>query len=240
MNGSFNAFFSYRHLDPDRKLCKEIYNLFSNEGLRISADFSSFESSSSIISEIEHYMNNSACIVLFLSESYLESKYTASECDIAHCMKNGGDNLKVIPFYLEDCNPPNWIKSLVGIKWYESDGMENAIIKLYREIRNQVDDCASSPVISVDKTKKIPWGDLSAAFAGVSALAAISAVKKNREKIRLHDSQGVNREGEMNDNEYISDAGVTGSVEKIDDVGSATQVKGVGRKVFDLLDDWLL
>lgn len=130
----YDVFISYRHGDPDRNDAIRLDLILQRFDIVVALDERDFSPQETFFDEMARCIQESRYTVALLSKRYLGSFNTWEESVMQKCLDNRERKRRLIPVYLEPCDPPLWLEPLVGIRLYEKDSKPSPIEKLIRII----------------------------------------------------------------------------------------------------------
>lgn len=111
----YDAFISYRHLEPDRTYATEIVSVLEGRGLRVAIDVRDFSPNEHFLSEMERCIKQSRFVLCILTSQYLASDHTNEEAIIAKTLDMAERRRRLVPLVFERVELPVWLHGLVGI-----------------------------------------------------------------------------------------------------------------------------
>jgi hypothetical protein len=116
----YDAFLSYRHIEPDRQLAFEILEFLERHGLRVAIDVRDFAANEHFISEMERCIKESRFVLCVITARYVESVHTSEEAIISKTLDLAERRRRLVPLIVEPVELPVWLHGLVGIDFTPS------------------------------------------------------------------------------------------------------------------------
>lgn len=111
----YDAFLSYRHVEPDRAYAEELVRAIEAQGLRAAIDVRDFAPNRHFLAEMERCIKESRFTLCVVTARYLESDHTGEEAVIAKTLDLAERTRRVVPLVYERVALPVWLHGLVGI-----------------------------------------------------------------------------------------------------------------------------
>jgi hypothetical protein len=112
---AYDAFISYRHLEPDRTIAFDIVETLEREGLRAAIDARDFSPNEHFLSEMERCIKRSRFVLCVITANYVQSGNTSEEAIISHTLDLAERRRRLVPLIYEQVELPVWLYGLVGI-----------------------------------------------------------------------------------------------------------------------------
>lgn len=116
----YDAFISYRHLEPDNTYALEILELLEKRKLRVAIDYRDFSPNEHFLSEMERCVKQSRFVLCIVTTNYLESDHTSEEAIISKTLDLAERRRRIVPLIFERTELPVWLHGLVGIDFTAS------------------------------------------------------------------------------------------------------------------------
>ena len=116
----YDAFLSYRHLEPDSSHAIEIVDALEARGLRAAIDVRDFSPNEHVLSEMERCIKQSRFVLCVVTASFVESDHTAEEAIISKTLDLAERRKRLVPLIFERVELPVWLHGLVGIDFTAS------------------------------------------------------------------------------------------------------------------------
>ena len=111
----YDAFLSYRHVEPDRSHAAEILESLERKGLRVSIDVRDFAPNEHFLSEMERCIKQSRYVLCIVTSQYLDSDHTSEEAIISKTLDLAEQRRRLVPLIFDRVELPVWLHGLVGI-----------------------------------------------------------------------------------------------------------------------------
>ena len=111
----YDAFVSYRHLEPDRTLAFELLQTLEARGLRMAIDARDFSANENFLAEMERCIKQSRFVLCVVTAQYVLSEYTSEEAIIAKTLDLAERRKRLVPLIFERVDLPVWLHGLVGV-----------------------------------------------------------------------------------------------------------------------------
>jgi len=111
----YDAFLSYRHVDPDNAWAKNIAEVLESHNLRVAIDFRDFEPNEHFLSEMERCIKESRFVLCVVSSRYIDSDHCSEEAIISKTLDMSDRRKRLVPLVFERVELPVWLHGLVGI-----------------------------------------------------------------------------------------------------------------------------
>ena len=112
---AYDAFLSYRHLEPDRTLAFDLVETLEHEGLRVAIDARDFLPNQPFLSEMERCIRQSRFVLCVITAQYVQSDHTSEEAIISTTLDLADRRRRLVPLIYERVELPVWLHSLAGI-----------------------------------------------------------------------------------------------------------------------------
>jgi hypothetical protein len=132
----YDAFLSYRHLEPDRTYAVRLLEELEGRGLKVAIDARDFAPNAHFLSEMERCITQSRFVLCVLTARYIESDHTSEEAIISKTLDMADRQQRIVPLKFEAVALPVWLHGLVGIDFSASadvDPMERLLGMLTRD-----------------------------------------------------------------------------------------------------------
>jgi hypothetical protein len=111
----FDAFVSYRHVEPDRTLAFELLETLEARALRVAIDARDFSPNEHFLSEMERCIRQSRFVLCVITSQYVQSDHTSEEAIISKTLDLAERRRRLVPLIFERVELPVWLHGLVGI-----------------------------------------------------------------------------------------------------------------------------
>lgn len=111
----YDAFLSYRHVEPDRAIALDLVETLERRGLRVAIDVRDFSPNEHFLSEIERCIKQSRFVLCVITSSYTQSDHTSEEAIISQTLDLAERRRRLVPLIFERVELPVWLHGLVGI-----------------------------------------------------------------------------------------------------------------------------
>jgi hypothetical protein len=111
----YDAFLSYRHVEPDRSIAFELVETLEREGLRLAIDVRDFSPNEHFLSEMERCIKESRLVLCVITAHYVLSDHTSEEALISKTLDLAERRRRLVPLIYERVELPVWLHGLVGI-----------------------------------------------------------------------------------------------------------------------------
>ncbi|MGE0812974.1 MAG: toll/interleukin-1 receptor domain-containing protein [Vicinamibacterales bacterium] len=116
----YDAFLSYRHVEPDRAYAEELVRALEARGFRAAIDVRDFAPNRHFLAEMERCIRESRFTLCVVTARYLESDHTGEEAVIAKTLDLAERTRRVVPLVYERVELPVWLHGLVGIDFSQA------------------------------------------------------------------------------------------------------------------------
>jgi hypothetical protein len=120
----YDAFLSYRHIEPDKTHATNILESLESRGLRVAIDFRDFAPNQHFLSEMERCIKQSRFVLCVLTTQYLDSDNTSEEAIISRTLDMADRRKRLVPLIFDRVELPVWLHGLVGIDFSESASVD--------------------------------------------------------------------------------------------------------------------
>jgi hypothetical protein len=111
----YDAFISYRHLEPDNQLAIDLLQSLEQRGLHAAIDCRDFSPNEHFLSEMQRCIEQSRFVLCVVTARYLESDHTSEEAIIAKTLDMAERRKRLVPLIFERVELPVWLHGLVGV-----------------------------------------------------------------------------------------------------------------------------
>jgi hypothetical protein len=111
----YDAFLSYRHVEPDRTIAFELVATLERAGLRVAIDARDFSPNEHFLSEMERCIRQSRFVLCVITSQYVLSDHTSEEAIISRTLDLAERRRRLVPVIYERVELPVWLHGLVGI-----------------------------------------------------------------------------------------------------------------------------
>ena len=127
----YDAFLSYRHLEPDRTYAMEIVEALERRGMRAAIDVRDFAANEHFLSEMERCIKQSRFVLCVITSEYVSSEHTSEEAIISKTLDLAERSRRLVPLVFQRVELPVWLHGLVGIDFTPSATVD-PFERLYR------------------------------------------------------------------------------------------------------------
>jgi hypothetical protein len=120
----YDAFISYRHVEPDRANALEVVQSLEARGLRVAIDYRDFSPNEHFLTEIERCIRTSRFVLCLVTSSYLASDHTSAEAIISKTLDLAERRKRLVPLLFERIELPVWLWGLSGIDCTPAAGID--------------------------------------------------------------------------------------------------------------------
>jgi TIR domain len=117
---AYDAFISYRHLEPDNSHATEILESLEARGMRLAIDGRDFSPNEHFLSEMERCIKQSRFVLCVVTSRYLDSDHTSEEAIISKTLDLAERRRRLVPLIFERVELPVWLHGLVGVDFTAS------------------------------------------------------------------------------------------------------------------------
>lgn len=128
----YDAFISYRHLEPDRSFARDLVKDLEASGYTLAIDERDFAANEAFRDEMERCVRKSRFTLAVISPRYLASSNTHEEATICKVLDMSERRRRLIPLIIEKVTMPIWLYNVVGIDFTAPDSLVPPIEKLKR------------------------------------------------------------------------------------------------------------
>jgi TIR domain len=111
----YDAFISYRHLEPDRMIALDLVESLERAGLRMAIDARDFLPNEHFLSEMERCIRQSRFVLCVITSQFVQSDHTSEEAIISKTLDLAERRRRLVPLIFERVELPVWLHGLVGI-----------------------------------------------------------------------------------------------------------------------------
>ncbi len=120
----FDAFFSYRHGEPDRSFALELLNRLEERGFRCAIDERDFAPNQHFLTEMERCVKESRFVLCVITARYVASGHCVEEAVLGKTMDMSERTFRVVPLIFERVELPLWLHGIVGVDFTEDAGID--------------------------------------------------------------------------------------------------------------------
>ena len=133
----YDAFVSYRHVEPDRTIAQELVETLEGDGLRAAIDVRDFSPNEHFLSEMERCIRQSRFVICVITAHYVQSDHTSEEAIISKTLDLAERRRRLVPLIYERVELPIWLHGLVGIDFTPAARVdpERRLVELLRGTR---------------------------------------------------------------------------------------------------------
>ncbi len=110
-----DAFFSYRHCEPDRTFTLDLLERLEQHGVRTAIDERDFRPNEHFLSEMERCIRESRFVLCIVTARYVESDHCNEEAVLSKTFDMSERTRRVVPLIFERVELPVWLHGIVGI-----------------------------------------------------------------------------------------------------------------------------
>ncbi len=116
----YDAFLSYRHVEPDKTHADEILEALESRGFRVAIDVRDFVPNQHFLAEMERCIKDSRFVLCVISPRYLDSDHCAEEAVISKTLDMSERTKRLVPLVFDRVDLPVWLHGLVGIDFTDA------------------------------------------------------------------------------------------------------------------------
>jgi SAM-dependent methyltransferase len=131
----YDAFISYRHQDPDRKVVRQLLTDLETAGYKVAIDERDFEASGAVLQEMERCIKQSRFTLIIASPRYFQSGNTLEEAIMCKVLDMEELNRRIITVTIEKSEMPAWLFNIVGIDFTTQDPLIPPLDRLIAALR---------------------------------------------------------------------------------------------------------
>ena len=118
----YDAFISYRHIDPDRKFARDLVRQLEAEGYKVAIDERDFIANQTFLDEMERCTRESRFTLAVISPQYFQSGNTEEEAIIRKVRDMAERKRGLIPLTIAPVDQlPVWLYDVVGVDYNAPD-----------------------------------------------------------------------------------------------------------------------
>jgi hypothetical protein len=121
---TFDAFISYRHVDPDRAHAHDLVEALESRGLRVAIDARDFAPNEHFIAEMERAIHTSRFVLCVITPRYVDSDHCVEEAVMCKTLDLGERRKRLVPLIFERVELPVWLHGLVGVDFSEAAAVD--------------------------------------------------------------------------------------------------------------------
>lgn len=181
---TYDAFISYRHIEPDRSFAYQLCARLESSGFNIAIDQRDFQAEESFVKEMERCIKESRFTISVITSQYLKSGNTEEEAIICKTLDLNERKRRLIPLWVEKVECPIWLYGIVGINFIDENPIYDPFIKLNQTLRklqpnSQRNDSEGNNLNQQDERTRNISKDIKIGVAqGVGLAAAGIAIEK--------------------------------------------------------------
>jgi hypothetical protein len=119
-NPKYDAFISYRHVEPDRTFALRLLEFIEDSGFKAAFDERDFRANEKIVAEMERCIVESRYTLCIISPRYISSGFCSEEAEVCKTIDLEQRRKRLVPIVLERTILPSWFGGLVGIDFAAS------------------------------------------------------------------------------------------------------------------------
>jgi hypothetical protein len=112
---AYDAFISYRRVEPDRTFALDLLSQLEATGLRVAIDIRDFVPNRHFLSEMERCSKESRFVLCVITPAYIASDHCLEEAVLSKTMDMSERRQRIVPLILEPVELPVWLHGIVGI-----------------------------------------------------------------------------------------------------------------------------
>jgi hypothetical protein len=140
----YDAFISYRHVEPDRSFALDVATRIEREGFRVAIDARDFKPNEPVIAEQERCIRQSRFTLCVVSPRYVDSGYCADEAIVSTTLGLNERRRRVVPLTYERAELPGWMQGLVGIDFSDPAAFVDPYTRVFDLLRADAGDVRPS------------------------------------------------------------------------------------------------
>ena len=140
----YDAFISYRHVEPDRSFALDVATRIERAGFRVAIDARDFKPNEPVIAEQERCIRQSRFTLCVVSPRYIESGYCADEAIVSTTLGLNERRRRVVPLTYERAALPGWMQGLVGIDFSDPSAFVDPYARVIDLLRGDAADARPS------------------------------------------------------------------------------------------------
>ena len=121
---AYDAFLSYRHIEPDKTNALEVLASLEARGIRVAVDFRDFAPNQHFLSEMERCIKESRFVLCIVTSRYLDSDHCSEEAILSKTLDMAERKKRLVPLIFERVTLPVWLHGIVGIDFTESASLD--------------------------------------------------------------------------------------------------------------------
>ena len=112
---AYDAFISYRHIEPDRTFALDLLSQLEAKSLRVAIDIRDFVPNRHFLSEMERCSKESRFVLCVITPAYIASDHCLEEAVLSKTMDMSERRQRIVPLILSPVELPVWLHGIVGI-----------------------------------------------------------------------------------------------------------------------------
>jgi glycosyltransferase involved in cell wall biosynthesis len=141
----YDAFISYRHVEPDRSFALDVATRIERQGFRVAIDARDFRPNEPVILEQERCIRESRFTLCIVSPRYVDSGYCADEAIVSTTLGLNERRRRVVPLTYERVDLPGWMQGLVGIDFSDPAAFVDPYTRVFDLLRADAPGAMGSP-----------------------------------------------------------------------------------------------
>ena len=141
----YDAFISYRHVEPDRSFALDFAARLERQGFRVAIDARDFQPNEAVVSELERCIRQSRFTLCIVSPRYIASGYCIEEAIVSTTLDLNERRRRVVPLTYERVDLPGWMQGLVGIDFSDPAAFVDPYVRVFDLLRRDAAGAAGSP-----------------------------------------------------------------------------------------------
>jgi tetratricopeptide (TPR) repeat protein len=147
MSYVYDAFLSYRHIEPDKTQARELLHDLEAVGYKVAIDERDFGANLPVLQEMERCVEQSRFTVALITSRYLESGFIEQERLLAIFQDLEDSARRFIPLFFDEvAKLPRSLRMLTGIRFNNSDSLVHPLERLKRSL---------GPPLSADRLEEL-------------------------------------------------------------------------------------
>lgn len=141
----YDAFISYRHVEPDRSFALDVADRVERQGFRVAIDARDFQPNEAVVAEMERCIRQSRFTLCIVSPRYIESGYCVEEALVSTTLDLNERRRRVVPLTYERVALPGWMQGLVGIDFSDPAAFVDPYTRVFDLLRRDAAGAVGSP-----------------------------------------------------------------------------------------------
>ena len=141
----YDAFISYRHVEPDRAFALEVASRIESQGFRVAIDARDFRPNEAVVVEQERCIRESRFTLCIVSPRYVVSGYCIEEAIVSSTLDLDERRRRLVPVIYERVELPGWMRGLVGIDFSDPAAFVDPYGRVFDLLRGDAAGVTGSP-----------------------------------------------------------------------------------------------